>query len=112
MDIKVQKNISSLQLLTRSTKDREFNVLKLQEIDTHFLEDQKEQVFSISKIQTKLNYLLEYTSVNLEVMKRHHASYTRLTQSVSQKASYSILSHNGNHFSQIKRIFVLKLYNL
>lgn len=94
MDIKVQKNISSLQLLTRSTKEKEFNGIKLQEVDTHFLEDQKEQVFSISKIQTKLNYLLEYISVNLDVMRRHHESYTRLTRSVSQKASYSILSHN------------------
>ncbi|CAO3647009.1 unnamed protein product [Mucor hiemalis] len=94
MNITVQQNISSLLLLTRSKIEND-DELMLQEIDTRFLEDRKEQVFSISKIQRKLNYLLEYARINMDVLKRHHASYTKLTRSVSQKASNSILSHNA-----------------
>ena len=98
LDISIPENISSLLLLTKSTKNRDNN-FTLQVIDTQFLEDQKEQIFSISEIQTKLNYLLEYTRLTMDVLKRHHTSYTRLTKNVAQKAADSIINHNGMLFT-------------
>jgi hypothetical protein len=95
LDISIQHNLSSLQLLTKNSLESN-DYFVLQVVDTQLLEDQKEQAFGISEIQTRLSYLLEYARINMDVLKRHHNSYTDLTRAVVRKASNSILSHNGN----------------
>lgn len=63
-------------------------------MDTQFLEEKKEEIFGISEIQTKLNYLLEYTRITLDVLKRHHASYSRLTCNIAKRAADYIIQEN------------------
>lgn len=79
--------------MTKSGKQESNFTLHI--IDTDILEIKKEQILSISKIQTELNYLLEYTTINLDVLKRHHTSYSNLTSKIATVASTYMEQNNG-----------------
>ncbi|KAG2207558.1 hypothetical protein INT47_004308 [Mucor saturninus] len=85
LNISVPDDISSVQVLTKSGKKDNNFVLHV--VDINILEKMKEQILSISKIQTELNYLLDYTTLNLSVLERHHESYCKRTMKIATKAA-------------------------
>ncbi|GAA5804095.1 hypothetical protein HPULCUR_009581 [Helicostylum pulchrum] len=93
LNISVPHAVSSVQVLAKST-DENGDKFILNVIDTSILQDKKEQIFSISEIQTKLDYLLEYTSSTLNVLVRHHTAYSLLTSKIATVASEYILKND------------------
>lgn len=93
LHLSIVDNASSLQVLAKpksSTSDYTFYTL-----DTHILDDQKEEIYSVSEIQTQLNYLLQYIQCTMEVLKKHHDAYAEFTKSIAKQASNYILNHDG-----------------
>lgn len=82
-----------MQILTKSGKKDSQFVLHV--VDINILETMKEQILSISKIQTELDYLLDYTTLNLDVLGRHHTSYSEMTMKVATKAADFMEQENG-----------------
>lgn len=87
------ENMSSLQVLTKSGKQEDDFTLHI--IDTTIFVSKKEQILTISELQTELNYLLEYTTMNLDFLKRYHTSYSKLTSKVATVASDFMEQNNG-----------------
>lgn len=82
--------MKSLFILTQS--DEYDSVM----IDTHILEIKKEEIFNISEIQTQLNYLFEYATYTLDVLKRHYDSFTKQTKTVITNTIDVIMNQSGN----------------
>lgn len=76
----VAENISSLQILAKPESSSEEYIIYF--LNTRILELRKEEIFSISEIQTELNYLIQYTTSTINVLKQHHDSYSRSTRNV------------------------------
>ncbi|KAG2192376.1 hypothetical protein INT46_009271 [Mucor plumbeus] len=92
IEISVAHNASLLQIITKSKSNSpEFVSYTL---DTQILDDRKEEIHSVSEIQTQLNYLLQYTKSILDVVKRHHDAYSGFTKSIARQASAYITNHN------------------
>jgi hypothetical protein len=104
-DISVAYNVSCLKILTKPTQAPKADFV-CYTLNTQFLEDRKEEIFSISEIQTQLKYLLQYTHFVMDVLKRHHDSYAKLTSNIAKEASNYIMNHNGNvTFTRMKIMF-------
>lgn len=93
-NISVAHNVSSLKILTKTVQTHNAD-FKCYTLNTQFLEDRKEEIFSISEIQTRLKYLLQYTHFVMDVLKRHHDSYAKSTSNIAREASNYIMNHNG-----------------
>ncbi|CEP07146.1 hypothetical protein [Parasitella parasitica] len=99
IEISAAQNASSLQIITKPeskappSPSAEFISYTL---NTQILDDRKEEIHSVSEIQTKLNYLLEYTQCTLDVVRRHHVAFTGFTRKIANQASYYITHHNEN----------------
>lgn len=104
LDISVPHDVSSVQVLTKENKDK----FILNVIDTSILQEKKNQIFSISEIQTKLDYLLEYTNTTLNVLVRHHTAYSLLTSKISTVASEYISKNDGKYIDPLlSYLFIL-----
>ncbi|GAN05331.1 hypothetical protein MAM1_0088d04801 [Mucor ambiguus] len=92
LEISAAQNIASLQIITKPrSSSPEFVSYTL---DTQILEDRKEEIHSISQVQTQLNYLLQYTKATLDVVKRHHDAYSGFTNAIARQAANYITNHN------------------
>lgn len=102
IEISVAHNASLLQIITKSKSNSpEFVSYTL---DTQILDDRKEEIHSVSEIQTQLNYLLQYTKSILDVVKRHHDAYSGFTKSIARQASAYITNHNGKIYIKINSL--------
>lgn len=94
LEISVAQKIASLQIITKPRSNSpEFVSYTL---DTQILDDRKEEIHSISQVQTQLNYLLQYTKSTLDVVKRHHDAYSGFTKAIARQAANYITNHNGS----------------
>ncbi|KAK4518358.1 uncharacterized protein ATC70_001711 [Mucor velutinosus] len=92
LEISAAQNIASLQIITKPRSNSpEFVSYTL---DTQILDDRKEEIHSISQVQTQLNYLLQYTKSTLDVVKRHHDAYSGFTKAIVRQAANYITNHN------------------
>ncbi|KAL9540508.1 hypothetical protein MBANPS3_009640 [Mucor bainieri] len=92
LEVTAAHNIASLQILTKPRSNSpEFVSYTL---DTQILDDRKEEIHSISHVQTQLNYLLQYTKSTLDVVKRHHDAYSGFTKAIARQAANYITNHN------------------
>ncbi|CAO3641766.1 unnamed protein product [Mucor fragilis] len=92
LEISVAQKIASLQIITKPRSNSpEFVSYTL---DTQILDDRKEEIHSISQVQTQLNYLLQYTKSTLDVVKRHHDAYSGFTKAIARQAANYITNHN------------------
>lgn len=93
LEISAAHNMASLQVMTKPQSNApEFVSYTL---DTQILDDRKEEIHSISQVQTQLNYLLQYTKSTLDVVKRHHDAYSGFTMAIARQAANYITNHNG-----------------
>ena len=99
IEISVAHNASLLQILTKfKSNSSEFVSYTL---DTQILDDRKEEIHSVSEIQTQLNYLLQYTKSTMDVVKRHHDAFSDFTKSIVRQASAYITNHNGKNLLKL-----------
>ncbi|OAC98064.1 hypothetical protein MUCCIDRAFT_115581 [Mucor lusitanicus CBS 277.49] len=92
LEISAAHNMASLQVMTKPRSNApEFVSYTL---DTQILDDRKEEIHSISQVQTQLNYLLQYTKSTLDVVKRHHDAYSGFTMAIARQAANYITNHN------------------
>ncbi|EPB91541.1 hypothetical protein HMPREF1544_01672 [Mucor circinelloides 1006PhL] len=92
LEISTAQHVTSLQIITKP-KSNSFEFVSYT-LDTQILEDRKEEIHSISEVQTQLNYLLQYTKATLDVVKRHHDAYSGFTKAIARQAANYITNHN------------------
>ncbi|CEP14083.1 hypothetical protein [Parasitella parasitica] len=86
-------NVAALHIMTKAHSNApDFMSYTL---DTQILDDRKEEIYSISQVQTQLNYLLQYTQSTLDVVKRHHDAFAEFTMAIARQAANYITNHNG-----------------
>ncbi|KAG1050081.1 hypothetical protein G6F43_007622 [Rhizopus delemar] len=108
LNITAELNMKSLFILTQS--DEYDSVM----IDTHILEIKKEEIFNISEIQTQLNYLFEYATYTLDVLKRHYDSFTKQTKTVITNTIDVIMNQSGeiqNPMPEVEFVAILATGN-
>lgn len=97
LEISTAQHVTSLQIITKP-KSNSFELVSYT-LDTQILEDRKEEIHSISEVQTQLNYLLQYTKATLDVVKRHHDAYSGFTKAIARQAANYITNHNGKIYA-------------
>lgn len=93
IDTSLADNTESIQILAKPEGPEHKYVLYF--LDTRILELRKKEILSILETQTRLDYLLQYTSATIDVLKRHHDSYSRSTKNVVNEANSYITDHQG-----------------
>lgn len=92
LNINAEMNMDSLQVLTQSKETREYGLFV---VNTHILQEKKQEIFTLSKIQTQLNYLFSYTNYNMDVLKKHYDVYSRQNKRVIDNAMDVTIKNSG-----------------
>ncbi|KAG1469363.1 hypothetical protein G6F56_003299 [Rhizopus delemar] len=107
LNINAEMNMDSLQVLTQSKETREYGLFV---VNTHILQEKKQEIFTLSKIQTQLNYLFSYTNYNMDVLKKHYDVYSRQNKRVIDNAMDVTIKNSGqtdNPMPEVELVMLL-----
>ncbi|CAO3660458.1 unnamed protein product [Rhizopus stolonifer] len=107
LNINAEMNMDSLQVLAQSKEPREYGLFV---VNTHILQEKKQEIFILSKIQTQLNYLFSYTNYNMDVLKKHYDVYSRQNKRVVDNAMDVTIKNSGeidNPMPEVELVMLL-----